>query len=205
VKSRLLTFLSTLSLALFLAAFVLWIRGFWLCDTFIVARTVLDRDQALSRTVYLDSDCCGFGVIYRIQHDPLSTLTPEQLAMLKHLPPLNFNHGTNPTSRFTLLPGDRGGHLWNRVGFEYWDSNDIVEPPANTFDRTWTVPFWFVLLLFAALPARSVLVLTHHRRTRQRLVAGLCPTCGYDLRGSTERCPECGTPITLTSLLRSPP
>jgi class 3 adenylate cyclase len=31
------------------------------------------------------------------------------------------------------------------------------------------------------------------RTTRQR--QGLCPTCGYDVRTASERCPECGSPL----------
>jgi hypothetical protein len=40
-----------------------------------------------------------------------------------------------------------------------------------------------------------VLVLARHptRAREQRRKAGLCAQCGYDLRASPERCPECGT------------
>ena len=53
------------------------------------------------------------------------------------------------------------------------------------------VPLWFPLAAFAACP----LWWAHRRRKlRRRLDRRLCPACGYDLRASPERCPECGTP-----------
>jgi hypothetical protein len=52
------------------------------------------------------------------------------------------------------------------------------------------VPIWFVVAL-ATLPvgvARTRTVLSRRLRARR----GMCPDCGYDLRGTPDRCPECG-------------
>jgi|SRR5882672_202210 len=56
------------------------------------------------------------------------------------------------------------------------------------------VPFWFLALLFALLPA---LWLAKSLRRRRRIASHLCPTCGYDMRATPDRCPECGTAAAL--------
>ena len=51
-------------------------------------------------------------------------------------------------------------------------------------------PYWFVCLLAAALPTAWGV---RRRRASYRAAIGKCATCGYDLRATPERCPECGT------------
>jgi hypothetical protein len=56
------------------------------------------------------------------------------------------------------------------------------------------VPFWFIALATAVLPAAWV---APHVRARLFVPPGHCRHCGYDLRASPERCPECGAPAGL--------
>ncbi len=52
------------------------------------------------------------------------------------------------------------------------------------------VPLYLPVLFLGAWAA-FLLHPVHRRRKRRKL--GLCVKCGYDLRGSKDRCPECGT------------
>jgi hypothetical protein len=56
-----------------------------------------------------------------------------------------------------------------------------------------TIPYWAAAAAFGSAPALALLsVLLRQTRARARRLRGCCPTCGYDLRGSANRCPECG-------------
>jgi hypothetical protein len=49
-------------------------------------------------------------------------------------------------------------------------------------------PHWIVAVVLAVLPLSRRRWLMSPRRRRP----GLCPACGYDLRATPDRCPECG-------------
>ena len=52
-----------------------------------------------------------------------------------------------------------------------------------------STPYWLPALCAAVLP---VVAARRFIRRRRRTAAGCCPTCGYDLRATPGRCPECG-------------
>jgi hypothetical protein len=57
----------------------------------------------------------------------------------------------------------------------------------------WVIPYWAPLLAVGPVPAfLAVFGMVRHVARRIR---GRCDACGYDLRASLERCPECGYPV----------
>jgi hypothetical protein len=78
------------------------------------------------------------------------------------------------------------------LGFEkgHWDAYiGFARNGGKTHGAYVAIPIWFLLPLLGFLPGRAVV-----RRLRERRHArvGTCRVCGYDLRASPERCPECG-------------
>jgi hypothetical protein len=52
------------------------------------------------------------------------------------------------------------------------------------------LPYWLIASATSILPAWVLVRKLLRRRMRAKR---LCPTCGYDLRATPNRCPECGT------------
>jgi len=58
----------------------------------------------------------------------------------------------------------------------------------------WYAPLcWLATPLLTTLSAYGVHRVDQRARRARRQRLGLCRQCGYDLRASAERCPECGT------------
>ena len=73
-----------------------------------------------------------------------------------------------------------------RFKAEHWPAGPrfIEQPPVDTWDCS--VPHWLLVLLTSLLPI-------YWWKSRRRSRIGCCQSCGYDLRATPARCPECGT------------
>jgi hypothetical protein len=91
----------------------------------------------------------------------------------------------------TSTPADRLDSLapqWGVIkppdgwaGFYYW---------KGSYFEAVVLPDWALIAATALMPAACVV---RFSRRLRRTARGLCPACGYDLRATPERCPECGT------------
>jgi hypothetical protein len=162
----LFTLCSALSLLLCAAVCVLWVRSTWLHDNLTLALG--------SRAAQLTS---GGGRLV--------------LGWSRPGVPANVR-ARGGGVRWTVEPPFRwtdvdGNPLYARRRVPLLGLAYVGTPQASGL----LAPHWLACLATATLP--GVWLASYRHRLRQhRRRAGLCPHCGYDLRATPDRCPECG-------------
>lgn len=185
MKRRLFNLLTSLSLLLCVAVCVLWARSYWCFDQ--LARQRLDaggRPRGIQVHSYR-----GVIAFHALLLDR-SFAGAERLADGFHHNRLRGGPGSgayDPTTT-TVRAGFGSGGFRYRIG---------TGPPGSAgaqiiwgTARVWVVPYYALALATAALPAAGAWGRWKRRRAHP---PGSCPTCGYDLRATPQRCPECGS------------
>lgn len=200
---------SALSLVLCVATAVMWVRSYWLSDAF--GRSTLDV-KALRYTspmIVLQSGWIAvFSTTWDLDHESFPLLATELRDSPGPVKPGFWHAGLHAGEHNFKTPWDRFkiriarsravdqpylGQVW------YWQGGKLCSRPqfAGHYSETETrlvLPcgYLVILCLIVGLPAMKLIgrVIRHRRRR-----PGLCRYCGYDLRASTIRCPECGAPI----------
>jgi hypothetical protein len=159
---------SALSLALFAATVVLWARSYWAWD--VVQWTFAGHPGELyasqGRVTYHRQDLASFLV------------RPDR-------PRWHWHHEASPPQSndgpaFGIPP--EVGWWWRGFG---WTS--LSTAGGLAVHRFAYAPHWALAALFLALPL-AWLASRRRRRSRHEM----CAACGYDLRATPDRCPECG-------------
>jgi hypothetical protein len=182
--------LTLLSLLFAVVVVVLWVRSYWGSD-FIEYRVLVAADP--TRTEYKSREIKWTRGRARvvIGHDNVYLHARIRSEQLKH----EVGHGAWSVGRLGARHigwGSPEPHtLWGRLGFATWEDG-WTSSPFESYRQVWEGPAWLPFTLFAIAPAAWVLKRGNRWR---RYGQGRCVTCGYDLRATPERCPECGTPV----------
>ena len=84
---------------------------------------------------------------------------------------------------------------WNNYSFTFMNGGRDIT--MNITLRYWQLAIPWLLALLAAIP--TALLFRARARQRARRRQGQCRNCGYDLRATPDRCPECGTTASRNS------
>ena len=174
--SRGLVLLSIVSLILLIAVTALWVRSYFVKDDIL-----FPRPDGSRRTI-------------GIKTYP-GTIDVDVIRMTVAVtdPPRWDRSEVDAYDRKRSREWDKKNSIlgFAQVRTNFGGQHPVLKKHYAGYHSEWFVPFWS--LAFVALLSPIVLILSSIRRRRRRN-KGLCPQCGYDLRATPDRCPECGTP-----------
>jgi len=185
VRRNLLNFATLLSLLLCAAACVVWVLSRFVSDRIDWASVRVTPPIAI-RSLSLRTTTGGVLARWDRRTYDQGVLFDAETASSWRDRSLYWDR-SEPVRLSGLYPADSWA---GRAGFRAEHSRTYFGAAAFT-DETFSLafPLWVVVVAGAALPAARVM---RRRAARRRARAGQCPGCGYDLRATPERCPECG-------------
>jgi hypothetical protein len=208
-RRRLLGSATVVSLVLGLVIALLWARSYWWWDTLRHSRPRPDGEEfmyvLMSERGEVEFQNLHWGPAEpETSNNPFAPEPPRQAKPITVDRPAGFfANAVSIEDRYRNIPARLRPRP--RLGaFRGWlvrEGNSTLygkHTPGVALRRwvrieTVVVPYWMLLAPALVFPLiASARALRRRWRARQWRMAGHCPVCGYDLRATPDRCPECG-------------
>lgn len=193
MPARPFTFAAALSLLLAVGATVLVVRSYWVQHR--LTRERFNHESLANPTARIITDqlFLSGGHLGYMSHRNVLFTPPDSVRYTRWKPhnisPKWTYRTTTPPSIDWGLVGMDGEVSWRVLGLAY-DLRFADAPLSRLSQRIVVLPPWALVGPWLVLPALWLRAWWGRRFARR---PGLCPACGYDLRGSPGRpCPECG-------------
>src|SRR4051794_16906311 len=194
MRRKLFTFAAGVSALLCVGVCVLWVRSYRVNDVDGWYINHWDGLAGKTRAWGICSDSGGLA-FFALNRSFSPGPDPARAIEFKGHNPELSEPGFSQT-RPCGYPYMRDHRGWGRFGFGlFWGDRPTS---YGEYDRTVrndhfiVLPDWFVASMCAMLPVWQVASSVRSRRVAAARRAGLCVACGYDLRATPDRCPECG-------------
>jgi hypothetical protein len=184
----LLPVLAWASFAFAVVVAVVWVRSLFVTDRYW-RQSLEDEGQYTFWTQdTLKTGSGGVGFNRVVQSGPRETERQVIADLERRYGPTPFHQKAEaayPHFNFGVRDESKLGFKWGR-----FETPNPAGGPPLAVGVQFVMPLWPLLLLALPLP---VVWFRHTTRLRRRERLGHCLGCGYDLRASPGRCPECGT------------
>ena len=191
---RLFALLSALSLLLCVAVVALWVRSYRTADLLTDWYHRPHGDHFIKCWPILHSERGGVSLNVRTYHIDKALPFPSprwQTAPARAYPARPVSRGP-PDPTYTRVVRDTDRRFWGFQLARYAERPVTWSVASDTYFRA-TTPHWAWVALLLVLPLLWMRRYVSAARRRRRKARGKCTCCGYDLRATPGRCPECGT------------
>ena len=205
----LLNALTVLSVVLWLSALLLWVHSYSQVDYIYYSAGTFER---VSEKQLYQKGLRSYGVLQRRGVLQIEWFENTRLHGWGFVADFGHSRTQGPWDWGTVDITDMSGELWLRYsrkapgggpgwreprsqfgqfgyGIEMYSHYGGWASPSPGICRFVTIPYWSLALILGFLPLARF---WNMFRGKRRAARGLRSKCGYDLRATPERCPECG-------------
>lgn len=195
MKLRFRKLMAGLSLLLCIAVGVLWARSYRTADQLDVTWNLTRSPTYVCRSITLESDHGGFRFHWHVHRATEADVDWNPFPTCESI--WGFDRQHSPAYEYPVMFPTEDPEPPRRTygGFGLgWIDESMHQSWGEHFQFDVIVPDAALFVLAAAMT-----VWLGRKILRRPMRTGKCAECGYDLRATPERCPECGTVVARAS------